>query len=61
VDADGQVAFLVLEKSTGDPTIDRELLRLLRGLRFLTAEKSGIVWDFLEFQWGSGPNPQKTP
>ncbi len=61
VDADGQVAFLVLEKSSGDPTIDRELLRLLRGLRFSTAEKSGIVWDFLEFQWGSGPNPQKTP
>lgn len=61
VDSDGQVAFLVLEKSSGDPTIDRELLRLLRGLRFAPAEKSGIVWDFIEFHWGSGANPQKTP
>ncbi len=61
VDSDGSVAFLIPEKSSGDPTIDRELLRLLRGLRFAPAGKNGIVWDFLEFQCGSEPNPQKKP
>ena len=61
VDSDGHVDFLVLEKSSGDPTIDGDLMRLLRGLRFAKAEKSGIVWDFLEFHWGSGPNPQMKP
>jgi len=59
VDSSGNVAFLVPERSSGDPSIDRDLIQLLRSLRFAPSEKSGIAWDFLEFHWGS--RPQKTP
>lgn len=59
VDSSGRVAFLVPERSSSDPAIDRNLIQLLRSLRFAPSEKSGIVWDFLEFHWGS--RPPKTP
>lgn len=59
VDSSGNVAFLVPKHSSGDPAIDRDLIQLLRSLRFAPSEKSGIVWDFLEFHWGS--RHQKTP
>lgn len=59
VDSSGNVAFLVPEHSSGDPAIDRDLIQFLRSLRFAPSEKSGILWDFLEFHWGS--RHQKTP
>ena len=59
LDSSGHVAFLVPERSSGDPATDHDLIQLLRSLRFAPSEKSGIVWDFLEFHWGS--SSQKTP
>lgn len=49
VDSSGNVAFLVPKHSSGDPAIDRDLIQLLRSLRFAPSEKvglCGIFWNF---------------
>jgi len=55
VRADGSVAHLFSQQSSGNEEMDRRAAGILRGIRFSSGPDS-LAWGFVTFQWGN-PSP----
>jgi len=55
VRADGSVAHLFSQQSSGNEELDRKAAGVLRGLRFSNGPDR-LAWGFVTFQWGN-PSP----
>ncbi|MGA2604275.1 MAG: energy transducer TonB [Verrucomicrobiia bacterium] len=54
VDADGLVPYVLLDRSSGDDTVDAQVLELARQFRFEAEHDSGpssLTWGVLRFLW----------